>query len=87
MTHRYERMPFSHNPGAHSVPWGWDGNRDAPTIHGSLGAFPVWEGKPTGRDYNAHLHVVRGRIELCADATVILHPNPEHCTQGTGIFA
>lgn len=84
LKHRYERLPFhstpkTPTPNGQTALWGWDGNRSAPTVHGSMGAFPVINGNSTGRDYNAHLHFTAGRIELCSDATVTVHPDPKPC--------
>lgn len=56
--------------------WGWNGVKDPATLTltPSLGLFPG-----PGRPYNAHLFLTNGRIQLCGDATVTVHPNPTPC--------
>lgn len=60
--------------------WGWDGNREQPTLRASfLGQERDDKGKQI-RPYRVHLFLTAGKIELCGDSTVTLHPNPLPCT-------
>lgn len=51
--------------------WGWDGNRDAPTLSPSFACEDNREGCLPVR---VHLFLKAGRIELCSDSTVQLAP-------------
>jgi hypothetical protein len=83
-THCYERQAFRLGKFGHRLDgtpkeikedcanvWGWDGNREAPTLR------PSFLGK---RDrYRIHLHLTAGKIDLCGDSTLVLAPNPVPC--------
>jgi hypothetical protein len=46
--------------------WGWDGNREAPTLTPSF--LVRWGGTP----FMAHLFLQAGKVNLLADSTVVL---------------
>lgn len=85
MVHEYERQGFrlgAAGPRLDATPeeiadnranvWGWDGNRDAPTLTPSFLAAK-------GRPYVMHSYLRAGRLELCGDSTVKLAPYPSPC--------
>lgn len=85
MIHAYERQAFRLGGFGHRLDatpqeiaedkanvWGWDGNRDAPTLVPSFRA-------EKGRPYLFHSYLKQGAIELCGDSTVVLVPQPTHC--------
>lgn len=85
MVHHYERHAFRRGESGHRLDatdeekrsdranvWGWDGNREAPTLSPS---FLAREGRP----YVMHSFLRSGKLELCGDSTVALHPNPISC--------
>jgi hypothetical protein len=86
MVHQYERQAFRRGAFGHRLDateeekrtdranvWGWDGNQDAPTLEPSFLARE-------GRSYVMHSFLRAGRLELCGDSTVVLHPDPVPCT-------
>lgn len=91
--HTYYLQPFrrggvGHKPGAtpqeiaenRANIWGWDGNRDAPTLNPSF-LVPGDEHRP-----RIHLFLRAGRIDLCGDSSVVLHANPAPCKhEGEGL--
>lgn len=85
VTHHYERQAFqrggaTHRPNAtpeekatnRANVWGWNGDQNAPTIEPS---FLAAEGRP----YRLHSFLRGGKLDLCGDSTVTLHPNPQQC--------
>lgn len=85
MVHNYERQGFRRGKFGHRLDatpreikdncanvWGWDGNEAAPTLTPSFLAAH-------GRPYVMHSFMRAGRLELCADSTVALHPSPVAC--------
>jgi hypothetical protein len=52
--------------------WGWDGNKEAPTLRPS---FLAREKRP----YTLHSFLTNGKLELCADSSVVIIPNPTSC--------
>jgi hypothetical protein len=91
MAHHYERQGFRLGGSGHRLDasaedikqdraniWGWDGNREAPTLTPSYLALDVKNGE-TIRPYRMHSFLRSGRIELCGDSTVTLHPSPAAC--------
>jgi hypothetical protein len=92
MEHRYELQPFARGgnrtrPGAtpeqiandEANIWGWDGNASSPTLTPSFLASEVNKQGATIRPYRAHWFLRSGRLDLCSDSTVTLHPNPVPC--------
>jgi len=88
MVHQYERQAFRLGNFGHRLDateeekrsdranvWGWDGNREAPSITPS---FLAREGRP----YVMHSFLRAGQLELCADSTVILNAAPAPCAHG-----
>lgn len=51
--------------------WAWDGNRQAATVTPSF--LCLWSGP------RVHSFLKAGRIELCGDSELILHPSPAAC--------
>lgn len=91
MAHHYERQAFRRGSFGHRLDataeekasdranvWGWDGNRAAPTLSPSYLALDVKNGERI-RPYRMHSFLRAGRIELCGDSTVSLHPAPVAC--------
>jgi hypothetical protein len=85
MVHHYARQAFRRGEFGHRTDatpeeiashranvWGWDGNTEAPTLNPS---FLVEHGVP----YRMHSFLRAGRLELCGDSTVALHPSPVPC--------
>lgn len=82
----YMLQPFARGPGftlarpdgSKRHIWGWDGNRDAPTLTPSFlceAQHPPLT--PGSMPIRVHLFLRAGRIELCGDSTVRLAPEPE----------
>lgn len=83
-THAYERQAFRLGTFGHRLNgtpkeiqnnqanvWGWDGNKDAPTLS------PSFLGH---RDrYLIHLFLKAGRIDLCGDSTLVVATDPHPC--------
>jgi len=91
MWHYYERQPFRRGAAGHrrnATPqeiaedhanvWGWDGSVTAPTVLPSFLALAIKNGTRL-RPYQLHSFLRAGRLELCADSTVILDPDPQSC--------
>ena len=92
MTHHYEMQRFRLGASGHRLNatpgeiaddrahvWGWDGNREAPTLRPSfLGMENDKKGRRI-RPYRMHSYLTSGRLEILADSTVVLHPNPVPC--------
>jgi hypothetical protein len=85
MVHRYERQGFRRGAFGHRLDatpeeiagdranvWGWDGNEAAPTITPSFLAAH-------DRPYVMHSFLRAGKLDLCGDSTVTLHPAPVPC--------
>lgn len=85
MKHHYERQAFRLGNHGHRLDaddemkatnranvWGWDGDREAPTITPS---FLAAEGRP----YRLHSFIRSGQLDLCGDSTVTPHPRPVPC--------
>lgn len=96
MAHHYERQGFRLGGSGHRLNateeekandranvWGWDGNREAPTILPSFLALDVKDGKKL-RPYRMHSFLRAGQLELCGDSTVRLHPSPAPCVDREG---
>lgn len=92
MTHHYERQAFRRGAFGHRLDatpediandranvWGWDGNCEAPTLTPSYLALDTKDGKQL-RPYRMHSFLTAGRIALCGDSTVTLHPSPTPCS-------
>lgn len=85
--HHYERQAFRLGTFGHRLNatpeeiqknqanvWGWDGNREAPTLTPSfLGDRREHAG------YLIHLFLTGGRIQLCSDSTLVVDPSPASC--------
>jgi hypothetical protein len=97
MEHHYERIGFRAGAFGHRLDataeevaddcanvWGWDGNRESPTLQPSFLAVEVDKKGRTARPYRAHLFVRDGKIELCGDSTVTLHSDPQPCWDDWG---
>jgi hypothetical protein len=54
------------------IMWGWDGDRTAPTLSPSFDCRAPAEPRRGIPAHRAHLFLVRGRVELCSDSTVVL---------------
>jgi hypothetical protein len=91
MVHHYERQAFRLGSSGYRLDatedekandranvWGWDGNRDAPTLSPSFLALMEKNGNAI-RPYQAHFFLRAGKIDLCGDSTVSLHPSPVPC--------
>lgn len=52
--------------------WGWDGNREAPTI---LPSFLAAKDRP----YLMHSYLTAGKLALCGDSTVVVDPSILSC--------
>lgn len=92
MEHHYERQGFRLGASGHRLDatpediaddkanlWGWDGNREAPTLTPS---FLAQERNKKGeiiRPYRMHSFLRAGQIDLCGDSTVVLAPSPVMC--------
>lgn len=76
-THHYERQAFRRGANGYRLDateqekaenkanvWGWDGNREAPTVTPSFLAV-------AHRPYRMHSFLRGGRLELCGDSTVV----------------
>jgi hypothetical protein len=87
MGHHYCRQAFRRGTGGyrldstpeeqenhHANVWGWNGNSVAPTLRPSFLVKPEF-----GVPYRLHCFIRNGQIDLCADSTVTLHPNPKPC--------
>lgn len=95
MDHHYERQAFRRGSHGHRLNatdkekqddcanvWGWDGNEQQPTV---LPSFLAMETNKEGkriRPYRMHSFFKQGRLELCGDSTVTLHPAPTPCLDG-----
>lgn len=65
-SHKYDKSA----PGGPVLLWGWDGNREAPTLTPSfLSNFPSSKNSEGAR---IHLFLRKGKIDLCGDSTVVL---------------
>lgn len=92
--HCYERQPFRRGThgfleGASTADvnsnranvWGWDGNRETPTLSPSFWADRT--GSPVA-PYVLHCFFRAGRIDLCPDSTVRLETVPRRCVDADG---
>jgi len=86
LVHHYERQPFrlgGYGFRLDATPqeiaedkanvWGWDGNREAPSLTPSFLA-------KKDRPYVFHMYLRAGKIELCGDSTVVLDPAAADCS-------
>lgn len=91
MSHHYERQAFRRGSFGHRLDataedkandranvWGWDGNREAPTLMPSYLALDVKNGKRI-RPYRMHSYLRAGKLDVLSDSTVALHPSPAAC--------
>lgn len=94
--HHYERQAFRRGATGHRLDatpeeiandranvWGWDGNREAPTITPSFLAQEVDKSGRRIRPYRMHSFLTAGQIQLCGDSTVTLTENPQSCWHET----
>lgn len=51
--------------------WGWDGNRELPTL------TPSFAGHDERMGAKVHLHLVKGQIQLCPDSNVTVGEVPK----------
>lgn len=56
------------------IMWGWNGNKEAPTLEPSY--LAKWQHGSNRTPMVAHLFLRAGKIDLCGDSTVILHSAP-----------
>ncbi len=92
MVHNYERQAFHLGPFGHRLDatpqeiaehkanvWGWNGNRELPSLTPSFLAMEVDEKNKRIRPYRMHSYITQGKLQVLSDSTVVLNPDPVHC--------